>query len=171
MLRLSVFSDRRNFRRAGTLKKSERTSTCVPGASPPSRTMSILPPFTMISVPASAFGSRVVNRKRDTLAMLGSASPRNPNVLTACRSAAERILLVAWRSSERSASSRSIPHPSSTTRTSEIPPRRIKISILRAQASMLFSISSFTTEAGRSTTSPAATWLATVSESNRIRPM
>jgi hypothetical protein len=34
---------------------------------------------------------------------------------------------------------------------------------------MLFSISSFTTEAGRSTTSPAATWLATASGSNRIR--
>jgi hypothetical protein len=34
---------------------------------------------------------------------------------------------------------------------------------------MLFSINSFTTEAGRSTTSPAATWLATVSDNNRIR--
>ena len=74
MLRLSVFSDRRNFRRAGMLKKIERTSTCVPGASPPSRTMSILPPLTTISVPASACRSRVVRRKRDTLAMLGSLS-------------------------------------------------------------------------------------------------
>src|SRR2546427_11299295 len=43
------------------------------------------------------------------------------------------------------------------------------ISILRAPASMLFSMSSFTTEAGRSTTSPAATWLATASGNNRIR--
>src|SRR5438552_3859624 len=34
---------------------------------------------------------------------------------------------------------------------------------------MLFSTNSFTTEAGRSTTSPAATWLATVSGSNLIR--
>src|SRR2546429_8531103 len=62
-----------------------------------------------------------------------------------------------------------MPHPSSITRTSDIPPRRIAISILRAPASMPFSISSFTTEAGCSTTSPAATWLATVSGSNRIR--
>jgi hypothetical protein len=52
---------------------------------------------------------------------------------------------------------------------SETPPRRINVSTLRAPASMLFSINSFTTEAGRSTTSPAATWLATVSGNNRIR--
>ena len=168
MLRLSVFSDRRNFRRAGKLKKRERTSTWVPGASPPSRTTSSLPPLTMISVPASACAWRVVSRNRDTLAMLGRASPRNPSVATASRSAAVRILLVACRSSESNASSRSMPQPSSITRTSEIPPRRIIMSILRASASILFSISSFTTEAGRSTTSPAATWLATVSDNNRI---
>src|ERR1700676_580125 len=36
---------------------------------------------------------------------------------------------------------------------------------------MLFSMSSFTTEAGRSTTSPAATWLATMSGSKRMRLM
>src|SRR5581483_5185687 len=136
---------------------------------PPSRTISILPPLTTISTPATAPVSRVVRRNRDTLAILGNASPRNPNVATACKSAAERILLVAWRSSESSASSRSIPQASSITRTSEIPPRRITMSIFRAPASMLFSINSFTTEAGRSTTSPAATWLATVSGNNRMR--
>ena len=54
----------------------------------------------MISVPATASGSRVVRRKRETLAMLGSASPRKPRVAIAARSAAVRILLVAWRSSE-----------------------------------------------------------------------
>src|SRR5437763_17098923 len=64
-----------------------------------------------------------------------------------------------------------MPQPSSITRTSEIPPRRITTSILRAPASMLFSVNSFTTDAGRSTTSPAATWLATVSDSNRIWPI
>src|SRR5213594_1757685 len=62
MLRLSVFSERRNFRRAGRLWKSERTSTCVPGASPPSRTVSSLPPLTIISVPATASVSRVLRR-------------------------------------------------------------------------------------------------------------
>jgi hypothetical protein len=36
---------------------------------------------------------------------------------------------------------------------------------------MLFSTSSFTTEAGRSITSPAATWLASVSERRRTRLM
>ena len=96
--------------------------------------MSILPPLTTISVPATASRSRVVRRNRDTLAMLGNASPRNPNVATACRSAADRILLVACRSRDSSASSRSIPWPSSITRTSEIPPRRITVSILRAPA-------------------------------------
>jgi hypothetical protein len=62
-----------------------------------------------------------------------------------------------------------MPQPLSITLTREIPPRRMTISILRAPASMLFSINSFTTDAGRSTTSPAATWLATISGSNRIR--
>src|SRR4029079_12345773 len=131
--------------------------------------ISILPPLTTISVPATASPSRVVRRNRDTLAILGNASPRNPNGATACRSAADRILLVACRSRDSSASSRSILQPSSITRTSEIPPHRITVSILRAPASMLFSINSFTSDAGRSTTSPAATWLATVSDNNRIR--
>ena len=42
-------------------------------------------------------------------------------------------------------------------------------SIFRAPASMLFSTSSFTTEAGRSITSPAATWLARISGNSRMR--
>jgi len=40
-----------------------------------------------------------------------------------------------------------------------------------APASREFSSSSFTTDAGRSTTSPAAIWLATWSESMRMRPI
>ncbi len=40
-----------------------------------------------------------------------------------------------------------------------------------APASSAFSSSSLTTEAGRSTTSPAAIWLATWSERTRMRPM
>src|SRR5438270_5658174 len=51
----------------------------------------------------------------------------------------------------------------------DIPPRLIPTSIARAPASMLFSTSSFTTDAGRSTTSPAATWLARVSGRSLIR--
>src|SRR5687768_12336952 len=50
-----------------------------------------------------------------------------------------------------------------------MPPRRMRTSILRAPASMEFSTSSLITLAGRSTTSPAATWLATASERRAIR--
>ena len=46
---------------------------------------------------------------------LGGLRPK-PEVAMAARSAAVRSLLVAWRSNESKASSRSIPHPSSTTR-------------------------------------------------------
>src|SRR6185369_4078118 len=48
----SVSSVRRNFRRAGRLKKSWRTSTVVPGAVPAALTSSILPPLMMICVPS-----------------------------------------------------------------------------------------------------------------------
>ena len=64
-----------------------------------------------------------------------------------------------------------MPEPSSTTRMTELPPRRIMISMRRAPASSEFSTSSFTTEAGRSMTSPAATWLATSSGSSAMRLM
>ena len=70
--------------------------------------------------------------------MLGSASPRKPSVRIAARSAAVRILLVAWRSRQSSASSRSMPLPSSTTRMSEIPPRRMITSIARARIDAVF---------------------------------
>ena len=56
-------------------------------------------------------GERGVNRETDAIA--GSASPRKPNVATPTRSAALRTLLVAWRSSASTASSRPIPLPSS----------------------------------------------------------
>ena len=58
----SVASVRRNLRRAGRLKKSERTSICVPGARPTSWTSRSLPPSMMISVPARASCSRVRRR-------------------------------------------------------------------------------------------------------------
>ena len=44
--------------------------------------------------------------KRETEAMAGSASPRKPKVPTPTRSATLRTLLVAWRSSASTASSR-----------------------------------------------------------------
>ena len=56
-------------------------------------------------------------------------------------------------------SSRAIPAPSSSTCTRLMPPASSVTVIACAPASTLFSSSSFSTEAGRSTTSPAAIWL------------
>ncbi len=92
--------------------------------------------------------------------MLGSASPRNPSVRIAPRSSWLAILLVACRSIASRASSGSIPSPSSSTRISFLPPSSIAMAMRRAPASSAFSTSSLTTEAGRSTTSPAAIWFA-----------
>src|SRR5215210_687372 len=54
-----------------------------------------------------------------------------------------------------------MPHPSSLTRMLARPPSSTAMSIDPAPASREFSTSSLTTEAGRSTTSPAAIWSAT----------
>jgi DNA mismatch repair protein MutS len=68
----------------------------------------------------------------------------------------ERILLVECRKNAERTSSRSIPQPLSVIRMNEIPPSLISTTTAVAPASMAFSTSSFTTEAGRSITSPAA---------------
>ena len=52
MCAASVSSVRKNFRRAGRLKKSCRTSTLVPGALPAALTSAIFPPLTTICVPS-----------------------------------------------------------------------------------------------------------------------
>src|SRR5688572_128427 len=57
-----------------------------------------------------------------------------------------------------------MPQPSSLTRISFLPPSSRATSMTLARASMEFSTSSFTTEDGRSTTSPAAIWSATALE-------
>ena len=111
---------------------------------------------------------REVTATRATEAMLASASPRKPSVATRSRSASVAILLVAWRASASGSSSGAIPPPSSVTRTRFAPPCSSATVTLCAPASRLFSRSSFTTEAGRSTTSPAAIWLTSVSGSSRI---
>ena len=80
--------------------------------------------------------------------MAGSASPRKPKVATPTRSAALAILLVAWRSSASTASSRPMPAPSSLTWISVLPPFSISTRTCRAPASMAFSTSSLTTDAG-----------------------
>ena len=72
------------------------------------------------------------------------------------KSSAERILLVEWRRKAAGMSSISMPQPLSVTRIKEMPPSRISTVMEVAPASMAFSRSSFTMEAGRSITSPAA---------------
>src|SRR5260370_6715432 len=79
------------------------------------------------------------------------------------RSSLLRSLLVACRCRLSSASSRPVPQRSSRTRTSLRPPSSRSISIRFAPASSAFSTSSFPTGAGRSMTSPAAMWWASVS--------
>ena len=109
--------------------------------------------------------------KRDTLAMLGSASPRNPSVRIAAEVEARTQLArrVAFERKQRVLAShaRSVVHHPKQRH----PPRSALISMLPAPASRLFSTSSLITLAGRSTTSPAATWLARTSGSTRIFPM
>src|SRR3954471_2514326 len=96
--------------------------------------------------------------RRATAAKEASASPRKPIVETASRSSRLAILLVAWRARARDNSSRAIPAPSSSTCTRRTPPSSSVTAMLVAPASRLFSSNSFSTEAGRSTTSPAAIW-------------
>ena len=92
--------------------------------------------------------SRVVRVKRLTLAMLGRASPRKPMVAMAARSSARRILLVAWRSRQSSASSRLMPKPSSVTRTRLRPPAWIS-TVTRVACGIQRVLDQFLHHAGR----------------------
>ena len=114
--------------------------------------------------PEGAPWRRVCSSTWLTAEMAASASPRKPSVPMLSRPRASRSLLVAWRRKAIPASSGDMPQPSSVTRRYVIPPPRISTVIVRAPASMAFSTSSFTTEAGRSTTSPAAIRSATWGE-------
>ena len=89
-------------------------------------------------------------------------------VPTDSRSSRLAILLVAWRLSAVDSSSRAMPAPSSSTAISRTPPASSRTVIWVAPASSALSTSSRTTEAGRSTTSPAAIWLISSSGSSRI---
>src|SRR5579859_6636844 len=160
-----------NFRRAGVLKKRSRTAIVVPCGPPASSTASTLPPAISMRVPVVSSGGRVTSSSREIDAIDGSASPRKPSVAIDSRSSLERIFEVACSSKASSASSRTMPQPSSVTRISLRPPASTSTRMRVAPASSAFSSSSLTTDAGRSTTSPAAIWLATWSERTRMRPM
>ena len=102
----------------------------------------------------------LVRLRCDTELTLARASPRKPKLATPSRSSRDAILLVACRSRASSRSSSAIPRPSSRTRIRRVPAASTSMSTREAPASRLFSRSSLTTDAGRSTTSPAAIWLA-----------
>ncbi len=161
----SVASERRNLRRAGTLSNSWRTSTVVP-AGPEAGLIS--PLAASICQACSPWRTREMMDRRATEAMEASASPRKPMEATDSSSESERILLVAWRATARGSSSRGMPKPSSLTAMRRMPPPSRRISMARAPASMAFSRISFSTEAGRSITSPAAIWLISRSGSGAI---
>jgi hypothetical protein len=152
----SVASPRRNFSRAGTLASRSRTTTWVPGGAPAAPVATIAPLSTVTATAASTPRGRVVSTSRDTDAIEGKASPRKPIVAIVVRSSTARSFDVAWRVKASRASSGSMPMPSSTTRIERRPPPSTSIAIWVASASRAFSTSSFTTDAGRSTTSPAA---------------
>ena len=162
--RSSVRGVRRNLRRAGTLKKRSRTSTTVPAFAAAGSTAETVPPSTRTRAPLSASCGRLASTSLDTEAMLGSASPRNPMLRMRSRSSRVAILLVAWRDSARTSSPEGIPNPSSRTRIRRAPPVSSSTAIVLAPASSAFSTSSLTTDAGRSTTSPAAIWFARTAE-------
>ena len=124
--------------------------------------------FLSIVVAFASPGVREVMRTRATDAIAASASPRNPSVWTRSSSSSEAILLVAWRASASASWLRSMPQPSSLIATRRTPPSSMRNSMRRAPESIAFSSSSLTTDAGRSTTSPAAIWLISVSSSGRI---
>ncbi len=133
------------------------------------RDLRLPPPSTATFVPKVPFSPvEVVREKDETLAMDASASPLNPKVTTVSRSPTARILLVACLKTERAASSGLIPEPSSRTRMREVPPSPSSTSTCEGPASREFSTSSLTTEAGRSTTSPAATCWATLGSRTRM---
>ena len=141
----------------------------VPAGSPAGFTLISFPPANSTRVPCSSSAERVSSSRREMEAIDGRASPRNPSVEIESKSSAVRNFEVACRSNASRASSWFIPVPSSITRIMRLPPDSVSIRIDRAPASSAFSSSSFTTDAGRSTTSPAAILFATFSASMRIR--
>ena len=163
----SARSVRRNFSRAGVAKNRSRTVTTVPPFSAAGLTCPILPPSTEISAAASCPGGRLTIDIRATAPIDGNASPRNPKEWMFSRSDPS-ILDVACRASARPSSPSGMPCPSSVTRIRLLPPSPYSTAIRPAPASSAFSISSFTAEAGRSTTSPAAIRLAAASSNCRI---
>ena len=164
----SAAGARRYSRRAGTFAKSARTLTRVPcGAAIGSGCETLLPCASTIQ-PTSLAAVREIRRTCATAAILASPSPRKPSETIRSRSPACASLLVACRAKARCSSAASMPAPSSLTSIASRPPRVTETTMRVAPASSAFSTSSFTTESGRSTTSPAAIAPTVVSSRRRI---
>lgn len=114
------------------------------------------PPSMTYFVPRSLSFVLVITSVLVTAAMLDNASPLNPNDAICDRSSTVSILLVECRRNALFTSSFGIPHPLSRILIKEIPPSLISTVTDVEPASMAFSTSSFTIEAGLSITSPAA---------------
>ena len=164
---VSVRSVLRNLSLAGVAKKRSRTSILVPAGWGCGAGGDLTPRSRLICQPWAAPAARVARRMRLTAPIEGSASPRNPKVAMRSRSSSASFE-VAWRSTASARSSAPMPRPSSLTAMRSRPPLSSATSTRAAPASIAFSTSSLTTEAGRSTTSPAAMRLTVASLRIRI---
>ena len=132
----------------------------VPTAPPLGLTAGAPPPSTATSTPSFDPRARVrsseARDRRDARQRLAAeAEGAEIGEIGEARDLARGVALEA-----STASSALMPSPSSVTRTSVVPPCSTSTTMRVAPASSAFSTSSFTTLAGRSTTSPAAIWLA-----------
>ena len=166
MWRSSASLDFKKLRRAGTLKNRFFTVKLVPTEDGFGSCSMTFEPSMRIFVPTSSSFRRVVSSTCATAAIEASASPRNPMVFMAKRSSAHDIFDVACRSKHSRASVSDMPQPLSMTVMNVRPASFTMRSTCVAPASIAFSMSSLTTDAGRWMTSPAAIWLATESGSN-----
>ena len=167
----SVISFFKNFFLAGTFAKRFSTITVVPSAAGRSVTPIILPPCASSIAPVLESFCFDIIRISDTEAIAARASPLNPSVKIPSRSSAFFILLVACLRIATGRSSFEIPHPLSVTRIYVTPPFCISTVIVFAPESIAFSKSSFITDEGLSTTSPAAIRLATAKDKTFIFPI
>ena len=168
----SVCSDFRNFRRAGVLKNRSRTAIVVPARQPRL--------FHPQDLPAGNLDQRA---RRHPPPPASPASPAPPTQSTA---APPRETPASQSTADRPTSAASTSHAAQTPAARRRAPCRSRCprcgsacarppppppgSASRPHPAQ-FSSSSFTTDAGRSTTSPAAIWFATWSERMRMRPI
>ena len=148
--------DFKNFLLAGVLKKRFLTINVVPSGTPTSSKLFSSPPSITYLIPVRSPFVLVISSTWPTAAILDNASPLKPKDETDTKSSADIILLVEWRRNAIFTSFFSIPHPLSVILIKPIPPSLISTVTAVDFASIAFSKSSFTTDAGRSITSPAA---------------